>query len=42
MSPLYKIISKTFDLKVKGQGQTAVMMVRETRSHDYTTHTKYH
>ena len=33
MSPIRKI----FDLKVKGQGQTVIMMVRETVSHHYTT-----
>ena len=33
MSPIRKI----FDLKVKGQGQTVIMMVRETLSHHYTT-----
>ena len=32
-----KLSSKIFDLKVKGQGQTVIMMVRETLSHHYTT-----
>jgi hypothetical protein len=32
MSPIRRI----FDLKVKGQGQTVIMMVRETLSHHYT------
>ena len=31
MSPIHKT------LKVKGQGQTAIMMVHETLSHHYTT-----
>ena len=33
MSPIRKI----FDLKVKGQGQTVIMMVREIVFHHYTT-----
>ena len=33
MSPIRKI----FDLKVKGQGQTVIMMVRETLFRHYTT-----
>jgi hypothetical protein len=35
--PFIKLSSKIFDLKVKGQGQTVIMMVRETLSHHYTT-----
>jgi hypothetical protein len=32
-----KLSSKIFDLKVKGQGQTVIMIVRETLSGHYTT-----
>ena len=38
MSPIHNTSSKIFDLKVKGQGQTVIMMVRETLSHYTTTY----
>jgi hypothetical protein len=34
---MIKLSSKIFDLKVKGQGQTVIMIVRETLSDHYTT-----
>jgi hypothetical protein len=34
--PFIKLSSKIFDLKVKGQGQTVIMMARETLSHHKT------
>jgi hypothetical protein len=37
MSPFINLSNKIFDLKVKGQDQTVIMMVRETLFHHYTT-----